>query len=40
MALQHDAPWPTDPVEMAKLSEMLFAAIDNALKTGKLLEFG
>jgi hypothetical protein len=34
------APWPTDPVEMAKLSEMLFAAIDNALKTGKLLEFG
>ena len=34
------APWPTDPVEMAKVSEMLFAAIDNALKTGQLLEFG
>jgi hypothetical protein len=34
------APWPTDPIEMAKLTEMLFAAIDNALKTGKLLEFG
>jgi hypothetical protein len=34
------APWPTDPVEMAKLSEMLWAAIDNALKTGALLEFG
>jgi len=34
------APWPTDPAESAKLSEMLFAAIDNNLKTGETLEFG
>jgi len=31
---------PTDPTEMAKLSEMMFAMIDAALKTGDLLEFG
>jgi hypothetical protein len=34
------APWPTDPVEMAKVGEMMIAAIDKALKTGDLLEFG
>jgi hypothetical protein len=34
------APWPTDPVEMTKFSEMMFAALDDALKTGDLLEFG
>ncbi len=35
-----NAPWPTDPVESAKLAEMMFAAIDNLLKTGETLEFG
>jgi len=35
-----NAPWPTDPVESAKLAEMMFAAIDNNLKTGETLEFG
>jgi hypothetical protein len=34
------APWPTDPVEMTKLSEMMFAMLDSALKQGALLEFG
>jgi hypothetical protein len=34
------APWPTDPVEMAKVSEMMFAMLDKALKEGLLLEFG
>jgi hypothetical protein len=33
-------PWPTDPAELAELSEMLFAMIDNGFKTGGLLEFG
>jgi hypothetical protein len=33
-------PWPTDPAETAKLSEMLFAMLDKALKEGELLEFG
>ncbi len=36
----NSAPWPTDPVEMTKLTEMMFAAIDAALKTGDVLEFG
>ena len=36
----NSAPWPTDPVEMTKLTEMMFTAIDAALKTGDLLEFG
>jgi hypothetical protein len=35
-----NAPWPTDPAEALKLYEMLFAATDNLLKTGVLLEFG
>jgi hypothetical protein len=35
-----DAPWPTDPAEMAKLLEMMFAAIDNNLKSGLTTEFG
>jgi len=35
-----NAPWPTNPVEMAKLVEVCLVAIDNALKTGDLLEFG
>ena len=35
-----NAPWPTDPAEMLKLFDMMTAMIDNALKTGDLLEFG
>jgi hypothetical protein len=34
------APWPTDPSELAKVAEMMFAAVDNAFKKGKMLEFG
>jgi hypothetical protein len=35
-----NAPWPTDPAEGVQLNEMMFAAIDNMLKTGEILEFG
>ena len=35
-----NAPWPTDPAETTKLSEMLFAMLDKGLKEGGLLEFG
>jgi len=35
-----NAPWPTDPAEMLKLTEMMFAMLDKALKEGALLEFG
>jgi hypothetical protein len=38
--LNPNAPWPTDPVEMTKVAEMLFAAADNSFKEGKMLEFG
>jgi hypothetical protein len=34
------APWPTDPAEMVKLSEMLNTQIDQHLKTGEIREFG
>jgi hypothetical protein len=34
------APWPTDPAEMVKLSDMLNAQIDQRLKTGEIQEFG
>ena len=34
------APWPTDPVEKAKVGEIMLAAIGKALETGDLLEFG
>ena len=34
------APWPTDPAEAAKLNEMLWAAVDNSMKTGEIKEFG
>ena len=33
-------PWPTDPTENAKVYETIFAAIDNLLETGEMLEFG
>jgi hypothetical protein len=33
-------PWPTDPTENAKAYEMIFAAIDNLLEKGEMLEFG
>jgi hypothetical protein len=35
-----NAPWPIDPAEGEKLNEMMFAAIDDWLKTGEMLEFG
>ena len=35
-----NAPWPVDPVEGAKLNEMLWVGIDSMLKSGKMLEFG
>lgn len=31
---------PTDPAEVVKLDEMLFAAVDNWLKTSEVKEFG
>jgi hypothetical protein len=34
------APWPADPVENAKIIEMMFAAMDNMLQTGEVEEFG
>jgi len=34
------APWPTDPTEVAKLNEMMFAALDNLLQKGEMQEFG
>jgi hypothetical protein len=35
-----NAPWPTDPVESAKIAETMFAMQDNSFKTGEMLEFG
>ena len=34
------AAWPTDPSEALKLSEMMFAAIDEGIKSGGVEEFG
>jgi hypothetical protein len=34
------APWPTDPAEGAKLNEMLYAAMDDFIKMGRVKEFG
>jgi len=34
------APMPTDPIEAAKMFEMMFAAMDNLIKTGEVQEFG
>ena len=38
--LNPNAPWPTDPAELAKVYEMMIAAVDNLFKEGKMLEFG
>jgi hypothetical protein len=35
-----NASWPTDPAEALQVQEMMFAAIDKALKEGELREFG
>ena len=35
-----NAPWPSDPIESAKLTEMMFAGIDDGLRNGQILEFG
>ena len=34
------APWPADPTQMAMGMEMMFAAIDNTVRTGQVLEHG
>lgn len=34
------APWPMDPTEGEKLTEMIFAVIGGWLKRGEMLEFG
>jgi len=34
------AAWPTDPSEALKLNEMMFAAIDEGIKSGRDEEFG
>ncbi len=34
------APWPTDPSERLKLSERMYAAIDDSIKKGEMDEFG
>ncbi len=38
--LSPTAPWPTDPAEIIKLNEMLFAGTDSLLQTGVLKEHG
>jgi len=43
MILWHGNPnaqWPMDPAAVTQLNEMMFAGIDEALKSGQLLEFG
>jgi len=34
------APWPTDPAQAKQLDERTFAFIDEALKSGRILEVG
>jgi hypothetical protein len=34
------APWPADPVENAKVFEMLYAGMDEHLKAARIKEFG
>ena len=34
------APWPLDPAAATQLFEMIFAAVDEGLKSGLTLEFG
>jgi hypothetical protein len=34
------AQWPMDPIEAFELNEMMFAAIDEGLKSGRILESG
>jgi hypothetical protein len=38
--LSPTAPWPTDPAEVIKLHEMLYAAADNLIKAGVIKEHG
>jgi hypothetical protein len=35
-----NAPWPTDPAAATQGFEMMFAAVDEGLKNGLILEFG
>ena len=34
------SPWPLDPAAATQLLEMMYAGIDEQLKSGQLLEFG
>lgn len=34
------APWPTDPAEWQKLTEMMWAGIDGLVKKGEIKEIG
>ncbi len=34
------APWPADPTEALKLTERMFAAMDDLMKKGEIEEFG
>jgi len=34
------APWPLDPAAVTQLGEMMFASMDEALKSGLILECG
>ena len=34
------APWPTDPSEVLKLYERMFATMDDLIKKGEIEEFG
>lgn len=34
------APWPTDPAEWQKLTETMWAGIDDLIKKGQIEEFG
>jgi len=33
-------PWPLDPTELAQLIEMMYAAIDEEWKSGRILDYG
>ena len=38
--VNHSAPWPTDPTKGMQWFEMMFATIDQGLKSGQILEVG
>jgi len=38
--LNPSTPWPQDPGEALKLNEMLWAAMDDLMKKGEIIDFG